>query len=134
MDGGTAHPLAVRGGHTVFVHVDFQALLQPAGPALVPVRLVHRTAPLQQTQRAVGMGGAQPGPRPPSFPFLRGREAFSTRDSDGGGGPGAPRDTGGLRAALGMGVDWKWRGAERCMAPFYFVFIIYLSVFTLPRP
>lgn len=57
----SCHPAAPgpgRGGAgTVFIHVDLQALLQPAGPALVPVRLVHRAASLQHSQPSSGAGG-----------------------------------------------------------------------------
>lgn len=88
-------PPRERGAGTVFVHVDLQALLQPAGSALVPVRLVHRASSLQHSQpsgpgqrgrpcqpgRAVPCRGLGPGQGGP------GRAAFSTRDSDGGAAP-----------------------------------------------
>lgn len=50
---------------TIFVHVDFQTLLQPTRPALVSVRLVHRAASLKQSAG---------GQRPPG-PVACGREA-----------------------------------------------------------
>lgn len=56
--------------HSVFVHVDFQALLQPAGPTLVPVRLVHRTAPLISRLADVG-------PVPPNAPLEETRAAVA---------------------------------------------------------
>lgn len=131
---------------TVFVHVDLQALLQPAGPALVPVRLVHRAASLQRSQ-AVGPGGAGPSPRRPpappprrreagrgpppggpgragrSAPRRAGRAAFSTRDSAGGAPlPGAPRPAGpaphprGDRPRVGTGAAGAGRGKSGAAA------------------
>lgn len=67
-DLGFICPGRPKGSTTIFVHVDFQALLQPAGPALVPVRLVHWAAPLQQAQHSPAMRSGDwdnPVPAPP---------------------------------------------------------------------
>lgn len=84
------HPSAGRGGAgTIFVHVDLQALLQPAGSALVPVRLVHRASSLQHSQRRAGGSSAPTLPAPGPGPcLLRAGPGARRRARAGQGGPG----------------------------------------------
>lgn len=101
---GALDPLPFRGSSpteaagTVFVHVDFQALLQPAGPALVPVRLVHRAAPLQGrgTSGRAKPSQAEPGQAGPSLQHPRQRQWRPPRGS-----PVSPGAGSGCRVSRG---------------------------------
>lgn len=94
------HPSPGRGGAgTVFVHVDLQALLQPAGPALIPVRLVHRAASLQHRQPS-GRGEQRTHPAGRRRRDARRRPPLGAPEGTGPG-RGRPGRAGGLGPAAG---------------------------------